>query len=183
MLRLILTLSFVTMATTIAWGQSAGRHYWTKTVLATNSTCKLRIGDGVLSPGESNCTYSGHISINTQLLLRSVRTSGTWSRLELKDELDRSFILEISNLNKVSFRKTFGDLFAEESSDEYASTCNGNLLRDFLFSVGFPDQLSRKGKTERWSLSPNHFSVQSCGFDMADLKFVGGNLESLTGSI
>lgn len=183
MLRLILILSFASLCSTISWGQTVGRHYWTKTVLATNSTCKLRIGYGSFSPGESNCSYTGHIAANTKILLKSVTSSGGWRKLDLLDEHGKTFSIEISHRNKTLYEQIFGDFFGERAGDDYEPTCKGKVLKDFLFSVGFPDQLSRKAKTEEWNLSPNHLSVQSCGFDMANLKFVEGNLESITGSI
>ena len=183
MFRHILVLSLIAVTSMIIVGQTAGRHYWTKTVVASESTCKLRIGDGVLSPDENNCFYSNHLEADSKLFLKSFEPSNPWARLELVNDSGNSFSIEISNRSSASFKRIFNSFFAGKSSENHYPTCNEKQMKDFLLSVGFPAEMSRNGTSEEWKLSASHPSVQQCGFDTAVLKFVKGKLESLYGTI
>lgn len=183
MLRLIVILTFTVCTAISVIGQSAGRDYWTKTVLATESTCKLRIGDGVFSPSESRCSYYGHLPADTKVFLESITRSRPWAKLKLRTDSGETFTVEISNQNKSVFDRIFNSFFTSGASDEHYPDCNGTVLKDFMTSVGFPDTIARRGNEEKWSLSYGHFSTQRCGFDVADLEFRAGKLESLSGSI
>lgn len=183
MLHKILIFGFIALSSTIAFGQTAGRHYWTRTVLATEATCKLRIGDSVFSPGESECAYYGHLAADTRVFLKSIARSKPWAKLKLKSEAGETFIIEISNQNNGVFDRIFDSFFASEASDEDYPDCNGTVLKDFITSVGFPDTISRTGNEEHWSLSYGHLSTRRCGFEIATLRFVHGELESVFGEI
>jgi hypothetical protein len=178
----VLIIVLLALLPLVAYPQK-GQSYWTKTVLATESTCKLRIGDGVFSPMEKECSYSGHLRANSKLFVRSVKYSGPWAKLELVEEDGSIFHLEITNKSKAIFKKVFGEFFSRKASDKYEPTCNGKKMNDFVRAVGFPDLLNRTGALERWTLSYTHYSVQSCGFDTATLEFKNGKLETLHGSI
>lgn len=161
MFRHVMVSSLIAFASVNIVAQTAGRHYWTKTVVATKSTCKIRIEDGVFSPGETNCSYSNHLESDTKLLLKSFEASRPWAKIELVDSSGNSFSIEISNRSRSSFNRIFSSFFADKSSEDHYPTCNGKQMKDFLFSVGFPDKISRRGKTEEWQLSANHLSVQA----------------------
>lgn len=183
MFRLIFILSFTVLASTLIVGQSTGRDYWTKTVLATESTCKLRIGDGVFSPGESSCSYDNHLAADTKVFLRSITRSKPWAKLKLESESGETFAVEIWNREKAVFNRIFDSFFASEPGEDHYPDCGGSELRDYVTSVGFPTRLTRTGNQETWSLSYAHFSTQRCGFEIATLRFVASKLESLEGEI
>ncbi|HEV7645882.1 MAG TPA: hypothetical protein VGO50_18225 [Pyrinomonadaceae bacterium] len=161
--------------------------FWTKTILAASSDCKIRVDQNGIVSEMKRCDFDGHVSKGQKVTLkRSVKQKG-WMKLFLEDDSGKKeFQIFVKNDTKQGFSRIFNMLFAQKETGNERVECpaEGETKLQILKKIGFPDSITNEGNKEWFNYTVNHTGGPVCGgFDSSTIELEKGRIVRISGNI
>lgn len=145
--------------------------YWTKSVLAIDGDCKIKVAPDDISPDEKVCYFYKHLLIGSQVTLQMLKMESPWAKLTFIDDKSKeAFVIYVKNTSKKTFKDAFDLFFSKREIKDSFDSCDIGTKLDVIKKIGFPSRFSRSDKGESWHFDVAYVGGQICGYDASTIE-------------